>query len=162
MKARKSSSILAVTGSSGDNPRTCFTITLNANCAFSRTETTPHRRKKKKKDPSKSKSPLKKDSCKAAWQVTTRRCTSLTCMRREIFSPCVKGSCPCHATLLMTDRSLRSQEQLAMRPVQLLTFLASSQKPTTTLPPPPPSLLPSAAWRHEPTTCSAIFSMSPR
>jgi hypothetical protein len=33
MKVRKSSSIMAVTGSSGDSPSTCFTITLNANCA---------------------------------------------------------------------------------------------------------------------------------
>lgn len=62
MKARKSSSILAVTGSSGDSPSTCFTITLNANCAFlkDRAEDTRGRprgnRKGKKKtnDPGKS------------------------------------------------------------------------------------------------------------
>lgn len=54
MKARKSSSILEVTGSSGDSPSTCFTITLNANCASQRTERTRHHtgeEKKGKEDP---------------------------------------------------------------------------------------------------------------
>jgi hypothetical protein len=62
MKARKSSSILAVTGSSGDSPSTCFTITLNANCASqgqSRghgrpTQRKMEKRKERKNEPCKS------------------------------------------------------------------------------------------------------------
>jgi hypothetical protein len=46
MKARKSSSIMAVTGSSGDSPSTCFTITLNANCGSQGKRA--HQREKKK------------------------------------------------------------------------------------------------------------------
>uniref|UniRef100_A0A0E0H1Y5 Uncharacterized protein n=1 Tax=Oryza nivara TaxID=4536 RepID=A0A0E0H1Y5_ORYNI len=47
MKARKSSSIMAVTGSSGDSPSTCFTITLNANCGSQGKRA--HQREKKKR-----------------------------------------------------------------------------------------------------------------
>lgn len=38
IKVRKSSRILAVCGSSGANPNTCFTITLNVNCSTWREE----------------------------------------------------------------------------------------------------------------------------
>lgn len=57
MKARKSSSIMAVTGSSGDSPSTCFTITLNANCGSQgkRAHQREKKKRKGKKDHGKSK-----------------------------------------------------------------------------------------------------------
>lgn len=83
MKARKSSSILAVTGSSGDRPSTCFTITLNANCASqgqSRGYGRPTQREKetkkkeRKNDSGKSnKVTMAKDSCRGNKHDDARR-----------------------------------------------------------------------------------------
>jgi hypothetical protein len=107
MKARKSSSILAVTGSSGDSPSTCFTITLNANCASPRTETTPHQRKREKKTLVSQSHRGKRFMQQPAAASNNNMTMHVGDMHVQRFSLHVSRD-HVHATMLMTDR-LREQ-----------------------------------------------------